>query len=55
MEIISVQQLKQLAEALGIPCIERDNLITLIGEQETLEYYTIYKQAEVTQCQTKIS
>ncbi len=47
--IILLETLRELAESLGIPFIQRGGLITLIGEKEILEFNYL----EETQCRLK--
>lgn len=47
MEIIEIQYLMELAEELGLPCIENNNSLTVVGEKQLL----IFNKQEEHKCQ----
>ncbi len=47
METISIRWLKELAEQLGLPCIEAENCLTIVGEKQLI----IFNKREEQQCQ----
>lgn len=47
---INIWELIMMAEQMGLPCIERKEVLTIVGEQQTFEF----KIVEERQCQGQI-
>jgi hypothetical protein len=43
---MEISKLLELAEEFGLPCVEREGEITIIGEKQFL----VFNKSEVTQC-----
>lgn len=53
METINIRYLIELAEEFGLPCIEQDEVLTVVGEKQLLVFNIIthFNILEETQCQ----